>query len=72
MDGCTPLEEAFSGLMQAFSSNSLVKFFAFGDALICWTNTSMKRSGFLLFVWMLMDVHVQVSVVSLVLHFFLG
>ena len=32
--------------MQAFSGNSLVKFFAFGDALTCWMNTSTKSSGF--------------------------
>ena len=46
MDGCAPLEEVFFGLMQGFSGNSLVKFFAFGDALICWMNTITKRSGF--------------------------
>ena len=32
--------------MQVFFGNSLVKFSAFGDALICWINMSTKRSSF--------------------------
>ena len=46
MDGCAPLEEVFSGLMQAFSCNSLVKFSSFSDSLICWMNMSTKRPRF--------------------------